>query len=161
MAALNGHTECVQLLLDLMANVSATTIQDGTTIDMIGNFMLEQSALSLRSCRRLSYIYRHSLKHVLCFTVARDLSHQCLSWIYPCVQLYRLECIKRWLLFLPWDFSDGPSQWFHNFCIGTGAGSTALHYAACGGSIPCCQVKYLVEYGILFYIIAPLSEPFY
>ncbi|CAM6104476.1 unnamed protein product [Calypogeia fissa] len=36
MAALNGHTECVQLLLDLMANVSATTIQDGTTIDMIG-----------------------------------------------------------------------------------------------------------------------------
>lgn len=37
MAALNGHTECVQLLLDLMANVSAITVQDGTTIDMIGN----------------------------------------------------------------------------------------------------------------------------
>ncbi|BBN15809.1 E3 ubiquitin-protein ligase XBAT32/33 [Marchantia polymorpha subsp. ruderalis] len=65
MAALNGHTECVQLLLDLMANVSAITVQDGTTIDMIG----------------------------------------------------------------------------------TGAGSTPLHYAACGGSIPCCQA--LISRGAL------------
>lgn len=36
MAALNSHTECVQLLLDLSANVNAITIQDGTTIDLIG-----------------------------------------------------------------------------------------------------------------------------
>lgn len=36
MAALNSHTECVQLLLDLSANVNAVTIQDGTTIDLIG-----------------------------------------------------------------------------------------------------------------------------
>uniref|UniRef100_A0A7I4DK24 RING-type E3 ubiquitin transferase n=1 Tax=Physcomitrium patens TaxID=3218 RepID=A0A7I4DK24_PHYPA len=55
MAALNCHTECLQLLLDLSANVNAVTIQDGTTIDLIG------------------------------------------------------------------------------------AGSAPLHYAACGGSIPCCQ----------------------
>lgn len=36
MAALNSHTECLQLLLDLSANVNAVTIQDGTTIDLIG-----------------------------------------------------------------------------------------------------------------------------
>lgn len=36
MAALNGHADCVLLLLDLMANVSAATMQDGTTIDLIG-----------------------------------------------------------------------------------------------------------------------------
>jgi E3 ubiquitin-protein ligase XBAT32/33 len=59
MAALNSHTECVQLLLDLAGNVSAVTVQDGTTIDLIG------------------------------------------------------------------------------------AGSSPLHYAACGGSIPCCQVPFI------------------
>lgn len=36
MAALNGHVECVQLLLDLGAYVSEVTIEDGTTIDLIG-----------------------------------------------------------------------------------------------------------------------------
>lgn len=36
MAALNSHIECVHLLLDLSANVNAVTIQDGTTIDLIG-----------------------------------------------------------------------------------------------------------------------------
>jgi len=36
MAALNGHVECVQLLLDLGASVSEVTIEDGTTIDLIG-----------------------------------------------------------------------------------------------------------------------------
>lgn len=36
MAALNGHVECVQLLLDLGASVSEVTIEDGTTIDVIG-----------------------------------------------------------------------------------------------------------------------------
>lgn len=36
MAALNGHADCVLLLLDLMANVSAVTVEDGTTIDLIG-----------------------------------------------------------------------------------------------------------------------------
>ena len=38
MAALNGHADCVILLLDLMADVSAATMQDGTTIDLIGIF---------------------------------------------------------------------------------------------------------------------------
>lgn len=40
MAALNSHTECLQLLLDLSANVNAVTIQDGTTIDLIGSMGL-------------------------------------------------------------------------------------------------------------------------
>ena len=33
---LNGHTETVQLLLDLGGLVSVATVEDGTTIDMIG-----------------------------------------------------------------------------------------------------------------------------
>ncbi|XAR66693.1 hypothetical protein NMG60_11013006 [Bertholletia excelsa] len=37
MAALNGHVETVQLLLDLGASVSASTVEDGTTIDLIGS----------------------------------------------------------------------------------------------------------------------------
>ena len=40
MAALHGHADCVLLLLDLMADVSATTMQDGTTIDLIGISLL-------------------------------------------------------------------------------------------------------------------------
>ncbi|KAF3452860.1 hypothetical protein FNV43_RR03293 [Rhamnella rubrinervis] len=36
MAALNGHVESVQLLLDLGASVSDVTVEDGTTIDLIG-----------------------------------------------------------------------------------------------------------------------------
>ncbi|XVE63438.1 hypothetical protein DITRI_Ditri07aG0020700 [Diplodiscus trichospermus] len=36
MAALNGHVESVQLLLDLGASVSKVTMEDGTTIDLIG-----------------------------------------------------------------------------------------------------------------------------
>ena len=37
MAALNGHVESVQLLLDLGASVTEVTMEDGTTIDLIGN----------------------------------------------------------------------------------------------------------------------------
>ena len=36
MAALKGHFDDVQLLLDLGASVSETTVEDGTTIDLIG-----------------------------------------------------------------------------------------------------------------------------
>ncbi|CAA2945562.1 probable E3 ubiquitin- ligase XBOS32 [Olea europaea subsp. europaea] len=36
MAALNGHVETVQLLLDLGAPISEATVEDGTTIDLIG-----------------------------------------------------------------------------------------------------------------------------
>lgn len=37
MASLNGHVESVQLLLDLGASVSVLTVEDGSTIDLIGN----------------------------------------------------------------------------------------------------------------------------
>ncbi|KAG5096941.1 hypothetical protein JHK82_046795 [Glycine max] len=37
MAVLNGHAESVQLLLDLGASVSEVTVEDGTTIDLIGS----------------------------------------------------------------------------------------------------------------------------
>ncbi|KAJ9162871.1 hypothetical protein P3X46_022613 [Hevea brasiliensis] len=36
MAALNGHLETVQLLLDFGASVSEVTVEDGSTIDLIG-----------------------------------------------------------------------------------------------------------------------------
>ncbi|CAK9173918.1 unnamed protein product [Ilex paraguariensis] len=36
MAALNGHVESVQLLLDLGASAAEVTVEDGTTIDLIG-----------------------------------------------------------------------------------------------------------------------------
>lgn len=36
MAALNGHVESLQLLLDLGASVTKVTVEDGTTIDLIG-----------------------------------------------------------------------------------------------------------------------------
>lgn len=35
-AALNGHVETVQLLLDLGASLTQVTVEDGTTIDLIG-----------------------------------------------------------------------------------------------------------------------------
>ena len=40
MAALNGHVESVQLLLDLGASVTEVTMEDGTTIDLIGNSVI-------------------------------------------------------------------------------------------------------------------------
>jgi ankyrin repeat protein len=40
LAALNGHAECVQLLLDLGASPSDVTVQDGSTIDLIGTYVL-------------------------------------------------------------------------------------------------------------------------
>lgn len=38
MAALNGHVDSVHLLIELGASVSEATIEDGTTIDLIGRF---------------------------------------------------------------------------------------------------------------------------
>lgn len=40
MAALNGHGESLQLLLDLGACVTDVTVEDGTTIDLIGYMFL-------------------------------------------------------------------------------------------------------------------------
>lgn len=37
MAALNGHVDSLQLLLDLGASVTKVTVEDGTTIDLIGD----------------------------------------------------------------------------------------------------------------------------
>lgn len=37
MAALNGHVDSLHLLLDLGASVNEVTVEDGTTIDLIGN----------------------------------------------------------------------------------------------------------------------------
>lgn len=39
MAALNGHGETVELLLDLGARISEVTVEDGTTIDLIGKLI--------------------------------------------------------------------------------------------------------------------------
>ena len=39
MAALNGHLESVQLLLDFGASVTEITVEDGTTIDLIGTHL--------------------------------------------------------------------------------------------------------------------------
>ena len=36
LAALHGHAESLQLLLDLGASVSEVTVNDGSTIDLIG-----------------------------------------------------------------------------------------------------------------------------
>lgn len=40
MAALNGCFDCVQLLLDLHANISAVTFHYGTSMDLIGLFFI-------------------------------------------------------------------------------------------------------------------------
>lgn len=47
MAALNGHVECVQLLLDFGASVSEVTVEDGTTIDLIGFLFTSNCCFSL------------------------------------------------------------------------------------------------------------------
>ncbi|KNA08958.1 hypothetical protein SOVF_158010 isoform B [Spinacia oleracea] len=44
MAALNGHFETVQLLLDLGASVCEATVEDGTTIDLMGSTALHYAA---------------------------------------------------------------------------------------------------------------------
>jgi ankyrin repeat protein len=38
MAALNGHLDCMHLLIDLGANVSAVTFPYGTTANLIGKY---------------------------------------------------------------------------------------------------------------------------
>lgn len=53
MAALNGHVESLQLLLDLGASVSEVTVEDGTTIDLIGTLYLPSCSVSV-----VSYLHR-------------------------------------------------------------------------------------------------------
>ena len=86
MAALNGYFDCVQLLLNFQANVSAVTFDYGTSMDMIGTLLFSNK------------IYT-----------------RCLLLISSCYNL------------LTYKF--------------TGAGSTPLHYAACGGNLKCCQAR--------------------
>ncbi|EOY31608.1 XB3 in isoform 3 [Theobroma cacao] len=51
MAALNGHVDSVQLLLDLGASVTEVTMEDGTTIDLIGRECGWRTGDSLPSCQ--------------------------------------------------------------------------------------------------------------
>lgn len=51
MAALNGHVESLQLLLDLGASVTKVTVEDGTTIDLIGETTFR--VLSSNPCIKL------------------------------------------------------------------------------------------------------------
>lgn len=66
MAALNGYFDCVQLLLDIHANVSAVTFHYGTTVDLIG----------LPFCLRCCNLSHESL--LLFHTY--DYSYICRSW---------------------------------------------------------------------------------
>ena len=45
MAALNGYFDCVQLLLDIHANVSSVTFHYGTSMDLIGMLFLYSEQL--------------------------------------------------------------------------------------------------------------------
>jgi E3 ubiquitin-protein ligase XBAT32/33 len=48
MASLNGYFDCVQLLLDLNANLSSVTFHYGTSMDLIGiSFVLYAIAILL------------------------------------------------------------------------------------------------------------------
>jgi len=47
LAALHGHAESVQLLLDLGASVSEVTVNDGSTIDLIGKYLLNRKGYCL------------------------------------------------------------------------------------------------------------------
>lgn len=98
MAALNGYFDCVQLLLDIHANVSAVTFHYGTTMDLIG----------------LPFCLMHF-----------NLFNKCifLHFILMTVNIF------------------------------LGAGSTPLHYAACGGNLKCCQariIQHQIEPGRFF-----------
>ncbi|RVW74772.1 E3 ubiquitin-protein ligase XBAT33 [Vitis vinifera] len=54
MAALNGYFDCVQLLLDIHANVSAVTFHYGTSMDLIDDVFLFLQILLARGASRLT-----------------------------------------------------------------------------------------------------------
>jgi len=56
MAALNGHIETVQLLLDLGASVFAETVEDGTTVDLIGKSPVIPISPVLLGCLSMSQL---------------------------------------------------------------------------------------------------------
>ena len=62
MAALNGHVECVQLLLDLGVCVSDVTVEDGTTIDLIGILQLSFLPQLKMASKLHCFLYEHPLK---------------------------------------------------------------------------------------------------
>lgn len=74
MAALNGYFDCVQLLLDLHANVSAVTFHYGTSMDLIGIFLGNYnifkrnrfSSLSLYTILHLRFYRRWEHSAALC-----------------------------------------------------------------------------------------------
>lgn len=63
-AALNGHIETVQLLLDLGASVTQVTVEDGTTIDLIGYDQIRQLIIFDNEWRDYS---SEKLNSVVCF----------------------------------------------------------------------------------------------
>ncbi|CAL9069236.1 unnamed protein product [Musa banksii] len=90
MAALNGYFDCVQLLLDLGANVSAVTFQYGTSANLIGagSTPLHYAACggNLKCCQ------------MLLARGASRLTLNCNGWLpYDVARIWRRRCLESLL----------------------------------------------------------------
>lgn len=90
MAALNGYFDCVQLLLDLGANVSAVTFQYGTSANLIGagSTPLHYAACggNLKCCQ------------MLLARGASRLTLNCNGWLpYDVAKIWRRRCLESLL----------------------------------------------------------------